>query len=421
MINKKNFKLEHIRGFYILAFSLPFVPLILADIFSPEILSLANNLIKLYLIVFTVYATISLQNRKLNFLFLLLYFLYLIGSFISRKYFSAIDPNFILKDIILDALIPMSIILVQVTMENISIFKEPIRKVGKLLLYIFVFSLVYALLFDFGEIIKLLTGTKNYFVLYDSFYLNRNSFAQFLFLSITQLIIFKKVILKKIDSKIYIILIGFSVLSLLITLSRTALISTGLFLFLYYIINHIHFDNKKNILVPITIIVLSCILIEVVTYLIFDFSLISKVLRLEFGLSGRADLWKISLEAFGKNPIFGVGMMNARSLLYYYGNANTQFHNMFFEQLASNGIIGVSLQFVAFSYFIGLIYLKLRRCEPKIAMTYLALVLSILFYSLSESINIFGLGYVSTIFTVVLFLLPLLQVEEEFQHEKHYI
>lgn len=416
---KKYFDSSLIEHIYLIAFLVPFLPFFITDITSISMMSLSNNIVKLYLVLTVILIAYLHPMEKSNYRYYVIYFVCLVVTYISRMYFSAIDPNFIIKDIILETMIPLSILLVHITIINIEKFRAPIVKIGKYLFLLLITSIIYGFLFDFVEIIKLFTGTKNYFVLYDSFYINRNSFAQFLFLGITQLIIFRKTIVTKTSHTIYRLTFLFSVVSLLITLSRTALISTLIFSALYLIINHVDIKNFKKFLFIVLSGILIIVILEVVVFYIFDFSIVSKVLRLEFGLAGRANLWKIAVEAFDKNRIFGVGMLNARSLLYYYNNVNTQFHNMFFEHLAANGLVGITMQTVAFCYFVRIIYKKLSLVGKKNAITYVSLIVTIFFYSLSESINIFGLSYVSMLFTSIIFLLPLIYEGGSQQNEKN--
>lgn len=416
---RKYFDNNKIERIYLIAFLVPFLPFFITDITSTSLMSLSNNIVKLYLVLAVIIIAYLHPLQKSNYRYYVIYFICLVATYISRMYFSAIDPNFIVKDIILESMIPLSVLLVHVTITNSEKFTVPIVKIGKYLFILLIISIVYGFLFDFGEIIKLFTGTKNYFVLYDSFYLNRNSFAQFLFLGITQLIIFRETIIIKTSHTIYRLTFVFSVVSLLITLSRTALLSTLIFSALYLVINYVDFKNLKKFIFIVLSGIIIIVILEVVAFYIFDISIVSKVLRLEFGLAGRANLWKIAVEAFDKNRIFGVGMLNARSLLYYYNNVNTQFHNMFFEHLAANGLVGITMQIVAFCYFVRIIYKKLNLVGKKIALTYVSLIVTIMFYSLSESINIFGLSYVSMLFTSIIFLLPLIYEGGTRQNEKN--
>lgn len=249
-----------------------------------------------------------------------------------------------------------------------------------------------------------------------SFFAHKNQFALFLYTSIIAVCfllnkksnIFWKIIL-------LLILILFSI-NIVLTLSRTGLAVSIIFIGLYFL-----FPNKIKILpkIILTIVLIGVSYILINKFVEYNPDLVEKVIRPNSikTFTGRTKFWEIAEEEVlsdKTNLIFGVGRFKAEKLIEKFNV--TQFHNTYVEFLVSGGIIELV-------YFIGLgIMILVKVLKSQMQTTYkslyLAMYISYAIYMCFESIGRFSIGCTDTLCLIFFFTIPLIHATSNINERK---
>jgi hypothetical protein len=307
--------------------------------------------------------------------------------------------NFNHFDIINTIATPLNFLMFFGLMINTKTTQEKINTFMKLFLGFAVLACFYNIVEYWPSIVTLEQIESTYEVNLKSFFPNRNQFGMFLFLS---LVAHHYLVNYYNNNVLKILIFILQISNLILTMSRGAILAmTVFYLFLY-------FQYLKNIKILFSVIAL----LSTVFYAVFsnneiyDF-IIRNILRPEMGDTGRSEIWLIGLEVYFKNNLItGVGYHTGVAMAQNMGLEYDQFHNFFVDTLVRGGILDllfiISILIFVFQRFI-------KKCADKnYKKIYVSSVLGVLALSIFESVGLFSLGFVDTLFTTFFVSIPLL-------------
>ncbi|MEI5907393.1 O-antigen ligase family protein [Bacillus spongiae] len=282
---------------------------------------------------------------------------------------------------------------------SVGVKKQQLSKFMKYIVWFALLACMYNFIIHFSEIINLRYITSGYELDLKSFFVNRNQFGAFLFISIVAhyyLVSGKKI-------QLYTIIIFFIQLSnLLLTMSRGAILASAVFFAILYV------QHVKNIKV---ITVMIAIVMAVLVFFLSSEELVAfltnNILRLDSGVAGRSEIWEMGLTILRENNIInGVGYFTGIDLAKAQGFQFDEFHSLYIDTLVSGGII--ELIFLL-SLMIYIVRRCLKQCYDRgYKKIYIASFLGILILGFFESLSFFTLGYVGTLLTVFYISIPIL-------------
>ncbi|MGB4590052.1 MAG: O-antigen ligase family protein [Clostridiaceae bacterium] len=258
---------------------------------------------------------------------------------------------------------------------------------------------VYNMVYNYAGLRNILSINNPYAVNFKSFFLGRNSFAQFLFFATVAntFLFFSK---RSLFHWLCYFLFLFNIFA---TLSRTVMASISLFIFFFFILYY-----RKKVISRIVIlasagmIVLSIVSNTTLTTFIKDI-----LIRSDTGTTGRSVIWEIAIQMLNHNNwAFGIGYMTSSSLLKDMGYTS-QFHSFFIETLVGGGLIDLLLH-------LSIIFLVIRKVihiykyDQTTGIIFISAYIALVFYSLFESVSYFSIGYVDSMFRTFFITLPLL-------------
>lgn len=284
-----------------------------------------------------------------------------------------------------------------------SKFRMTYKSLEKFLIGIIILGVLaslYNLVINFDGLTNLAQVKNSYEVNFSSFYLNRNSFAQFLFFAIMANTI---VVMKRKKWYFYLNYLLFG-LNLLITFSRTATVATLVFLLVFFLIYW-----RKQLLTQfkISTVVITTLVLVFLSSTNREF-MSELFIRKEAGTSHRSELWLLGAGILNNtNWVFGVGQHTGIRILQLSGESNSEFHSFYIEMLLMGGLALVGFYVVIFYIImknIGIIY----KQDRIVGTVYVASLLSFFVYGFFESASFFSLGYVGTLFTIFYITMPLM-------------
>jgi len=294
--------------------------------------------------------------------------------------------------------------------SKLSISEDEFKRFMLLISILGLVASLYNMIINFRQALNILNISNAYEVSFNSFYLNRNSFAQLLLFSVIAISFLYNEMQKRYILFFYIIYF----INIFLTLSRTVLVCSIIFLILSSVIY-----KRKNIIkssIIISIIVISLIILITIKPEIRNF-IVDMVIRKEAGTSGRTQLWSVGIYILNNtNWVFGIGYITSRDIIKSMGFDLNEFHSFYVETLVGGGIVDLLLHFLILMFIIKRIRIIYKN-DKKIGALYLSAYISIFIYSLFESASIFTMGYVGTIFTIFIITVPLLY-SNNFQFER---
>lgn len=299
-----------------------------------------------------------------------------------------------------------TVLLLIIFMLSAQIKKDNINKIYKFIFWLGIIACTYNMIYYFNEIANLINIQSSYSVNIKSFFANRNQFAQFLVIAVISTIFLVRNE-KKFRYKLAIILF---LVNILFTMSRTAILSIGVFLIIIYMGGK---RIKQNIIICISgicIVSMSIFILYKINPIILE-NVNKLFIRTENldDASGRANIWKEGINIGNANIIFGIGRFKGIDILQEKGMEFTQFHNIFIESYVSGGIFEVFvLLYLIISLFINFINNKFIDANRKIC--YIASLISFIIIGIFESCNRFSIGYVDTLFTLFFVTIPILEI-----------
>lgn len=282
-----------------------------------------------------------------------------------------------------------------------TIFSLPKSGIKQFMSLIVIFGLIaciYNFFINLKDIFNIFNITDTNSVNLSSFFSNRNSFAQYLFVCIianTYLFVNK-------GSKLYMFFYIIFGLNMLATFSRTGTVSTIIFLVLFYLFYYRH----KISFIFIAILSMFILFLLVLFNPVFS-NFIENYSRLESGTSGRWIIWEFGIQVVNNTSwLFGTGYLTGVNFLEQVGLPG-QFHNFFIETLVGGGIIDLLLHLIIFIFVIKRVFL-IYRYDKSTGLIYFTSFLALFAYSLFESVSFFSMGYVDSLFRIFFITIPLL-------------
>lgn len=357
------------------------------------------------LLIFCILKKIKLHKK--NF-FIVIMFLGIIGLQIIAYYF-AISNNLVNK---LYTILP-AIYFVHFICSYVLIGgqKKTVEwnKFFKFFIVFVVFACLYNFIINLNKFSSILSFNNKYLG-FSSFFNHRNGFGQLLFFGIVSNVI----ILSQVKERKYYISLIFMLVNLILTFSRTSILSTFIFFFIYFSLNM--FSKKENKSTFIAIICIACLIVGTVIILnnnkliqFIDYY----IFRAEDGLSGRDTVWKLVLPKIeGRKLLTGYGLGSSSKILETYGLTNS--HNSIIEILLTGGI-----PFLIFYIVISInIFKNVNNFyDKKQKKIYKSFLIGIIVYIMFEKVLLFSTGYAAIMFTIFLIIIPKLTRKRESENE----
>lgn len=308
-----------------------------------------------------------------------------------------------------------TITLLIIAFTSARIEKEELKKFFKFMVILGMIACLYNFIYYFSEIVGLLDIKNSYSVHIKSFFGNRNQFGLFLMMvtmSNFYLLVNEK---NKNNIIIYIITIIILLCNMLFTMSRTALGATAFFL----IISLVSILKGKRRFIAILSIIGVAIVIGISIFII-DPSLSQKIENLFIRPEtittggGRTKIWQEGITiVLRENLISGVGRFAGVDQLNNYlltlGLHTSQFHSVYVETFVSGGIL--ALIALIFMFGRNIYYLAKSRLPLEEKNVIICMIVTFMIIGIVESCR-FSMGYVDTIFTLMFFSIPILQIEQ---------
>ena len=384
---------------YMILILLSVFPVVLTSVSGGSGKTLGYQVLVGVMFVFQIVIALSLaitskvRIKKWTVYYLVLYILYSVGLLSILL----LRDDYSLLDFVYQITRLLAIIIFLVIPSGYSVSKEQLIKLFVSIMLFTLISVLYSLVFEVNLYKSVLTASSAYQFQIKSFFLNRNSFAQLLLLTVvitTQLYLWS-------SRKLYFWIIVFLVIVSFFLLSRGALLSIAVF-FTGLLLFALNFKSKIKILIP-------SLLILLIVYLNKDMLeiLVNLVIRPTSGSTGRVELWFLGINVgFENSPLFGMGHFTGVQIMEQSGIYLSEFHSFYIETFVGGGLLDVILH----GSIIILMISKLRRIK-KFDITfyrvYIAFYVSIAVYGVVESISIFSMGYVGTMFTILLVTVPI--------------
>lgn len=249
---------------------------------------------------------------------------------------------------------------------------------------------------DFAEVLSV---SSSYSLDFSSFFANRNQFGSFLFLSIVAHCLY---IHKKKINWFNVLLFSGQVISLVLTMSRGAILASTVFIFVFCLAE---FARRPKYLLLLVAGALTAVLIG--SRLGLGETINRLVLRPDAGLSTRDVLWAIGLDVWTDSSVLlGIGSFSGLELAQMRGMENEEFHSFWIETLVSGGLVELFLILL----ILGIVWRQLSQSslERYPRRILLSGAVGIFVLSLVESLSFFTIGLVGSMYSLFLISVPLL-------------
>lgn len=286
-------------------------------------------------------------------------------------------------------------------MKNVQLKKAQIIRFMEYFVCFSVFACIYNLLAYWPDVMRFATIQNTYELNLQSFFTNRNQFGTFLFVS---LVAHSYVVTEKGMKIRNVMIYVIQILSILLTMSRGAILVSVLFMGLLILKN---IKRKSNLLfVIVSIFFGSLVLIYILTRAdIVEY--ISRIfLRTGEGATGRNSIWNMGISTWQHNIFSGVGFYSGVEWAKTQGFQYGQFHSMIIDILVSGGL--AELAFIAIVFATVINRCKKRCIDKNIKEIYFISLFSVFVLSLVESVNFFSIGYADSLWTISFVTVPLL-------------
>lgn len=259
---------------------------------------------------------------------------------------------------------------------------------------------LFNLIDNYSIIANFLSISNSYQFNVTGVFANRNQLGSFMFISIVAHI-YRNV--RNTISKIDIIVYIFQIITLVLSMSRGAMLATGVCLIIYFGV-----FNQYIIKHPF----LSSIIFVLIGLSFFNdtmWQFIQKnLIRSEVGNSGRSDVWQYGFNVVNinlKTTIVGQGYYHGVSIAQSQGMQVNQFHSFYVDTLVSGGIVEL---FYLIMMFIYVAKKGLKCCNKKLKQVYVSSFIGYLTLCFFESDSVLSIGYVDMINTVFFVAIPIL-------------
>ncbi len=293
--------------------------------------------------------------------------------------------------LIILAVFPM----IRVRMERLAVF------LGGFLVFALL-ACLYNLIANWGMLTMITSVASTYQLEFRSFFPNRNQFGAVLFLSLVAHALL--VVIRRRGLRLWNVLaIVAQFVSLVLTFSRGALLAALVFALVLLVPRVARTAWRTFFLIAASA--------TIIGFVAANYSLVAEVLlyilRPEVGASGRVEIWRTGLTIWGDhNVLLGTGLFTGIQAASSEGFAFDQFHSLYIDTLVDGGI----LQLVLLSMVFGLVVGRLgrSRCDSDVKRIWIAAFAGFLVLGAVESVSVFSIGFVDSLYTVFFVGLPLL-------------
>lgn len=279
---------------------------------------------------------------------------------------------------------------------------------------------LYNILDNYSLIINFFNISNSYQFNVTGVFANRNQFGSFMFISIIAHTYYNS---QKNISKSDYIIYAIQFVNLILSMSRGAMLATGIFLFFYYGVFS-RFLSKHHIIFLISASVVGLILLN---DRIMNF-IQNNLIRSEVGNSGRSEVWSTGIGIAGNkftSLFIGQGLFHGVSIAQSNGMPFDQFHSFYVDTLVSGGIVELAFLVILFMYIVK----KIFKCSnTKLKQVYLSSFVGYFMLCFFESDSVLSIGYVDMINTIFFVTIPLVlsniideKLEMKEQHTSHSI
>lgn len=380
-------------------------PIALVSIALPSIFEsflyqiLVGAMFGIQALIFVIYF-VSATERKADYRYIVFGLVFSIFQLITILR-SSIASNINYLDIINVTARFISVFLLLCIPAGLRISKKAFNRFMFSIVILCLIACFYNFIVNFSDIMKILTFNNPFTLNFSSFYFNRNTFGQLLFISFiacTFLWIQK-------NSKLLLFAYIFFSINLIITLSRTATASSLIFIFMLLFV----FLKKKIRPVHIVSAVgfVAVILLALSNKKIITF-IVGMLIRSDVGMSDRDNLWLTGFEVLDHNSwLLGIGYLSSVDIIKELGFNLKEFHSFYVETLIGGGIADLLMHFGIFAFAINRI-IRIRAFDKGSAAVYFSAFIALFVYMIFESASFFTMGYVGTLFTAFFITMPLL-------------
>lgn len=404
-------KKNNILNYLFICIVINLIPIILLGIFEIQnkiysVLVIIMYMVQTLIMFWAVKPKIKETSKKVIVIFIAFFILQVIVQIFNYIKWSRIE----IKDIANIFSCLANIYIFVYLCSKFETTKEEFIDFMKKIVIIGIISCIYNVIANWNDIINIVNIKESYDVSISSFFPNRNQYAIFMLICIIANLY---IIANKVSKKYIAIQILF-IISIILTMSRNAILGLAILYGVYLCLNFKNINSKLTKKQKIIIVASVILFIIIATILLIKIpDLIENINKLFIRTytvnteSGRLALWINGFNIFKDNPILGVGRFTGVNInMNEYNSPLDQFHNIYVETLVSYGIVGL----------IGLIYLfyiiikkilnsKLGNTEKKIMLSSIIVFLAI---SCFETTTRFSIGYADTISMIYFFTIPLI-------------
>ncbi|WP_379970600.1 O-antigen ligase family protein [Ectobacillus sp. sgz5001026] len=369
-------------------------------IFIPQILHIPTSINTLYkgaiLLIFLGYFLIRYMRFKISLkpimLALILFLIQIISFCYSLKF---IEYNKYINDNINIIILPLYIIIFYSILHDKGVNKHDLCKFIKYFIVFMIIACVVNIIMNIHNITNFFSITTGYEYNMASFFDNRNTFGIYLSYAIIGGVYVRGFEQKKYIDFVLVLLL----MNLLLTLSRTAIISTCVFLLSYYLIISKNIISKLVIIITLSCIVYIGLSIDSVSNFLYNV-----LFRVESGTAGRDEVWLSALNFYTENNIFfgtgyGVGSTYMDNMTLH-----KSFHNGYISTLVTGGI-ALSIFYLLLIVYTVRINLKILKVDHVMGAYFIGIMICYLISALTEEnvlLTSSGLSFLISIFVLIL-------------------
>lgn len=404
-------KKNNILNYLFICIVINLIPITLLGIFEIQnkiysVLVIIMYMIQTLIMFWAVKPKIKETSKKIIVIFIAFFILQVIVQIFNYIKWSRIE----IKDIANIFSCLANIYIFVYLCSKFEITKEEFIDFMKKIVIIGIISCIYNVIANWNDIINIVNIKESYDVSISSFFPNRNQYAIFMLICIIANLY---IIANKVSKKYIAIQILF-IISIILTMSRNAILGLAILYGVYLCLNFKNINSKLTKKQKIIIVASVILFIIIATILLIKIpDLIENINKLFIRTytvnteSGRLALWINGFNIFKDNPILGVGRFTGVNInMNEYNSPLDQFHNIYVETLVSYGIVGLmGLIYLFYIIIKKILNSKLGNAEKKIMLSSIIVFLAI---SCFETTTRFSIGYADTISMIYFFTIPLI-------------
>lgn len=279
-----------------------------------------------------------------------------------------------------------------------TIDERGLEKFLKMFIFYVLYMCIYNFIVNFDVISNFMNISSAYQVDIASFYNNRNTFAYYLIFGIISTTMLIKSY--EVNKNVYLPILLFFIINIILTLSRTAMLSVLIFYFILFL-----FNSKRKQKITLFLLIGICLMIVSFVPSINSF-VFNNLVRADSGVTGRGAVWNFGVDLLRKsNMFFGLGYDEPHMLLTMSYLGISSFHSTFLTLLLCGGLLLFScfLGIILYSFIIAV---KIKYYNKKIGLFFVSIIMVYLCYGVTESQIIFFSSSTNFVATSFVCLIP---------------